>query len=212
MKNSDLDDHRLLAFLLGELPAKEAESVRHAVGVQDDAKKRVAVLQQLLDTLGSARALDESFQLDKAQLAPLYNLAPTKKTSILQELGHAAEVIVALLLSDSKRQPLPAFGFRGAATCRRLELDADGRPITLSLTPRQGAIPGRTVGEVEVLGRVDGVSPGAAVDLVQAGSDSRRETTVDSDGFFNVVISCGTYTLVIKTGNSVIILPAIELD
>ncbi|MFO0838765.1 MAG: hypothetical protein U1D55_09570 [Phycisphaerae bacterium] len=195
---------KLIAYAAGELPANETSQVEAAVQCSPELARQVEATRRLI----SLMRCDDSVSPPAATIArakAVFQPKPTAMPEWFSTLGR----VVASLIFDSRMQPALA-GFRGDQDGFSLSFQADRAEIDLQVEPATGSEP---PGTWNVTGQVSDLSA-HAVELAWAWSDEGtlvRAVQSDSHGAFAFQTLPGTYDLLVKLEDRVLVASRVEI-
>lgn len=211
MTRSNPNFEQLLAYAAGELPPGESTRIEAQMAVSSDTAATVA---RLRTTLAGMRA-DRGEAPSAAAIArarAIFKPVADGKLNWLDKIQQA----VARLVYDSRVESALA-GFRGDSDGFELTFDSEAGGIELQLEPETTGSKWRVMGQVTANASPAPQTPGTdtpaiQVALVPPGTRvAAVETDADEHGMFSFSATPGTYDLLVRVGDTVVIVPNVEV-
>lgn len=202
--------HRAIAYALGELPSEESEAFAREASADPTVAQALAEANRLLGNLRNPDLRSGLFAVPDGVRARLKSLMPVASAAPSSGAASMFERLLALVF-DSDAQPSLAGGFRGATELRRLRFEAEGVAVEVIVTHPDDIAALPASNSRRIMGSVEGLPPGASVVLESATSDSRFMISTDPDGFFEVLLPAGTWSIAVASGNSLFRISSLTL-
>jgi hypothetical protein len=214
MTRSNPNFEQLLAFAAGELPSQEAAQVEAQLAMSSERAATVARLRATLAAMHAERGEAPSAAAVARALA-IFKPAADRKANWLDRV----QQVVAKLIYDSRVEPARA-GFRGDNDGFELTVESEVGGIELQLEPEAAGDTWRVMGQVTVSGTRQAPThetqpaetPPIQVALVPPGTRvARVQTGADEHGMFSFCATPGTYDLLVRVGDTIVVVPNVEV-
>lgn len=192
-------DIELLTYLTGE--STDASSIEELAKRDSAVRRRLEQLGSVIGLLSAAPEMEVAFEVSEDVIRRVAEATLPQvrgSESVLADAAMSASGAVRRVLRvvfDSFASPAPAVALRSGEGSRRLVVSGEAVRLDLELTATRPAVAEVTEGEIHVLGRVE--SSIAAVSIrAETNGRTAAVSEVDEAGFFELVVSPGTYDLV----------------
>jgi hypothetical protein len=203
---SPWSDEALMSYVLGE--SSDAQSIAQAAAEDSAVRQRIEHLSFTVGGVRSLSKLDASFAVSQAQRARLTQLMPEQASYWLANLCNRATEI-AILVRDSLHGPAVA-GYRSAdvGSARMMRFECFGGTVDL----RVESVP--VSRDLLLSGQVVTCASVQSLRLLRhANGDIVDSVSVASDGYFELAVQPGVYTLeLIGADGSSAVVPRVDLQ
>jgi anti-sigma factor RsiW len=210
MTSHRIDDERLIAYALGELPPAEAEEVRLHLEKSPGAASMVARFREVEALLAEDDSVEPPIATVAAAKALFERLREsTAGSNWLRAALEAVDRVVGSLIFDSRVQPALA-GLRGEQDRHQLSFESECGEVDLELEPSLE----RRSDRWRIMGQVSPRHDAGEVRvaLVPAGAAAAAaETRSDSHGVFTLSAAPGRYDIIIEVAGKSLVLPGVTI-
>ena len=203
---------KLIAFASGELKGDEASSIRDYVDANPAAAQTVAMYRQANLTVSTDESVAPPEQL-VVKAKSIFTSQP--KVSAISWLDQLQQIITDLVF-DSRTEPALA-GIRGVGTtfqasyeAEQVSVDIEAEPIEESIGDSSSQERWRVMGQIDMPESVSNIDV-AMIPTETTSAIDAQQTTTDEHGMFAIEVDAGTYDLLIRCGDSVVVLSKIKI-
>ncbi len=205
MASKKVTSEMLIAYAIGELSPDAALVVETHVAESPSAAARLERIRSAIQSMRTDDSTAPSADAIARAKAVFRPLPDTRRESWWNRL----ERVVAVLVFDGRAQPARA-GYRGGEGVVQLSYESDAADVDLELVPPASADESTWT----LMGQIAPHAPTVhlTVALVsQSGAAASVEVGVDEQGMFTLRSDPGTFDLMIRVGDKVIVLPDVRL-
>lgn len=203
---------KLIAYASGELSGDEAESVSAFLKTNPAAAQTVAMYKQAHLMASTDESIAPPMQLVAKAKSIFSSQVQSPAISWIDQL----QQIIVELVFDSRAQPALA-GIRGVGTAFQASYETEQVSVDIEAEPiEESASEYSSKEQWRIMGQIDMPESAANVDVAMIPSASTtalesKQTTTDEHGMFTVEVETGTYDLLIRCGDSVVVLKNINI-
>jgi len=214
--NSGISRERITSLVLGDLPAPEAAALRAQIAASPRWTAFAQTIESIVTTLRTDDSVAPPVELVRTLKTRLAMASASSAPSVLEWLASLPRSIASLVF-DSRNQAVVA-GFRGGGLAEAVHLafSQDDLHIDLELTPLDGERTNRW----DVLGQIDRNGATGPLDILALAGEHAADSTawngaerlaVDGTGMFSWPTRAGTYSLLVRSGDRIVVLPTIQI-
>lgn len=205
---SQFSNENLIAFLMGEAVPSASEAIELERQHSTELQGRLRDLEGLVRALPQLAETHAQFEVRRDLLERLKAIGQTAPSTARPTWDRLGELLLSLI-TDLKPGLTAAVGFRSAASDVRLLTFASGDiEVELHVKPRASLAGGRAR-EVSVIGKAEALA-GAAVELTSL-SGLTVKTDCDENGYFEVQVEPGEYSLRFHAGGGRVVIDSVDL-
>lgn len=212
MASNRINYEKLLAFASGELDKDEAASVRAFVKTNPAATQSIAMYKQAHLLASTDESIAPPEQLIAKAKSIFSSQARTPAISWLDQL----QQIIADLVFDSRAEPALA-GIRGVGTTfqasyetEQVSVDIEAEPIEESIGEYSSQERWRVMGQIDMADSISFIDV-AMIPTASSAATEAKQTTTDAHGMFSIEVDAGTYDLLLRCGENVVVINKIEI-
>ncbi len=207
MYPAHITDELLVTYLAGEGDPAQSAAIASAIDASPNLRQRVEAMRQAISGIQSYHTMGPLFAVSPSQEQRLRDLVAHRPAGWLASTVDRAREIVATIVLDTIRSPLPAVGFRGAAAAGGLVRAAsEGGEIDF----RVSDAPAR--GFALVQGQVTPLSGWNTLRAVDPSTGRVTQAAIESDGYFELELPLGTYRWEVVSGDRTLIVEPFSLS
>lgn len=196
-------EEQAIAHALGELNDVEAQAFDVEVRTNPQAAQLLTEAQRLLAGLRHPLMKSTLFAVPDGVRARLKSLL-TPSTSVgsggVSAVSSFIERVLQLVF-DSDAQPALAGGLRGASEVRRLRFESEKVAVELTVSSVDAIANTSSLNSRRIMGSVEGLVPPTSVVFESPSSDSRFVLSTDQDGFFELSLPAGSWSVAVASGD-----------
>lgn len=212
MTSNRIKYEQLIEYAAGQLSGDEHAKISAYVKANPTVAQTVAMYRQAHLAVGTDESIAPPEQL-VAKAKSIFTVQPQAPAiSWLDQL----QQIIAELVFDSRVQPALA-GIRGVGTtfqasyeAEQVSVDIEAEPIEESIGESSSQERWRVMGQIDMPESASNVAV-AMIPTESTAAIAAKQTVTDEHGMFTVEVDAGNYDLLIRCGESVVVLNNIEI-
>ncbi len=195
----------LVALILGDLSPSQAATLEARITREPEARRLLENIRELVRALQTDDGASPPETL-VLRVKGMMGAASSAAAPIRSPLPSLREVVAALVFDSFGKVAIA--GFRGTVAGRQLAYSSDTADVDLQVTAPDAS-------RRSIRGQVSPAGNDSAIEVVLArpgDASALASTPVDSRGMFSLDSSPGTFDLRVRIGDSVVMLPALNIE